>query len=368
MTNKLNNDKSGRYVAAALICAFVFTLTALITGMVLGLNKRERVLPSQDRSVSHFLLVDAAAELNGSTSALRLANAPESAKDVLESARMSAVRAETALECEGGECYACREKEAFLNDAIRILASPALAMKNADALHRYSNDFYVSVRDGGDFRYGGELGENSEEATETPKQTEEEKAKKLAEKVFGATAEHIGSYGGTARFSVTAGGAEGYVAVCGDRITEYAFPYLPDGDTDASGGAGDVAVKAAEALGYADLSVYSTEISGGAVKVKLCKTVDGALCRDECACVIVSGGKPVAFSAGKCGAEHKLPVPKVGEEKAREQAPAGSGAGRLVTTFDGERDRICYEYAYELDDGTHYLYVCAESGNQMNIR
>ena len=100
----------------------------------------------------------------------------------------------------------------------------------------------------------------------------------------------------------------------------------------------------------------------------LCKTIDGAMCRDECASVAISGGEAVAFTAGCCGGDHTVPKAKVDEAKARRAAPDAAGEGVLVSRVYGGRERVCYEYRYELDDGVHYVYVCAENGKQMQVK
>ena len=39
----------------------------------------------------------------------------------------------------------------------------------------------------------------------------------------------------------------------------------------------------------------------------------------------------------------------------------------VVRKMNG-KERICYEYRYELEDGVHYVYVCAENGKQIDIK
>ena len=85
--------------------------------------------------------------------------------------------------------------------------------------------------------------------------------------------------------------------------------------------------------------------------------------------MIVSSGRAVAFSAGKSDCKHDVPSVKVTEERARVSAPEGARAtGVLVTRKVNGKERVCYEYVYDLEDGVHYVYVCAENGKQMQVK
>lgn len=77
----------------------------------------------------------------------------------------------------------------------------------------------------------------------------------------------------------------------------------------------------------------------------------------------------MAFNAGSCTKEHSVPTVKVAERDARKSAPDGAVAtGKLVTRTVKGVERVCYEYVYELDDGVHYVYVCAENGKQLQVK
>ena len=165
------------------------------------------------------------------------------------------------------------------------------------------------------------------------------------------------------------GGKSGYGIVEGERIVEFSFVHSGgDGDAPSEQEVKRIASECASACGYDGLDVFNVNVKNDFALVMLCRTIDGAMCRDECASVAVVGGDAVAFTAGKCGGDHTVPKAKVGEAKARKSAPNAAGEGVLVSRVYGGKERVCYEYRYELDDGVHYVYVCAESGKQMQVK
>lgn len=375
MVNNLGEKRNNGAIIAALVSAFVFALAGLITGLALGLNKRERT--KTEVGTARYLLVDAANDLNHTVSALRLCNRPETAQNLCNNGLVFAVRAETALECDNGDWADNRAKEAFLNDMATALHTndPMKTVKKAEILFKYSDMFYNHVAYGNPFEYNGELEDASGSAAsdEADGEADERTVAAAEEKIKSAlgadSVKYDGSFSGRLEFELELGGKAGYATTEGERIIEFAFDHEGGNDGADVDGAGDIALRIAKECGYDGLSVCTTETVGGTVKVKLCKNIDGALACDECATVLVKDGAAVAFSAGRCDCEHKVPSPKVTEEKARRAAPKGArGEGVLVTRKVDGKERICYEYAYDLEDGVHYVYVCAESGDQMQVK
>lgn len=379
MVNKLNERKNNAVIIAAVVSAFVFVLASLVTGLVLGINKRHRV-QSSNNSVAQYLLVDAASELNHTMSALRLCNGEEPAQDLCNNGLVYAVRAETALECAHGDWDENRAKEAFLNDVAAVLHTnePMKAVDKADMLYKYSDMFFNHVAHGKAFDYNGELADAAEESggnadmRSAEKQDEKEgvdTASEVVKKALKAdSANHVGGYNGRQQFDVERDGKQGYATVEGSKIVEFSFMHGTGGATDEDI-AKDVAQKTAKLCGYDGLSVCTTEVKDDFVTVKLCKKIDGALACDECATVVISDGEAVAFSAGKCNCDHDVPAPKLEESEARKAAPKGAkGEGVLVARKVNGKERICYEYRYDLEDGVHFVYVCAENGKQMQVK
>lgn len=385
MVNKLNEKKNNAVKIAAVISAFVFVLAALVTGMILGINKKHRV--ESNSSVARHLLVDSASELNHTMSALRLCNREEPAQDLCNNGLVYAVRAETALECVNGEWSESRAKEAFLNDVAAVLHThePMKAVEKAELLYKYSDMFYKHVAHGSAFDYNGELTADmsargavraDENTDKTSDNSDDEKAVASATERVKKTLEadkvtHVGGYDGKLQFNVERGGKSGYAVTEGDKITEFSFSHTggSDGMSSDEKLARAEAERVAEACGYGELSVCSTDVLNNFVLVKMCKNIDGALACDDCASVMVIDGKAVAFSAGKCTCDHEPPAPKISESEARKAAPKGArGKGVLVARTVNGKERICYEYKYDLEDGVHYVYVCAENGEQMQIK
>lgn len=376
MVNKLNERKNHAVLIAAVVSAFVFALSALVTGMVLGLNKRSRA--ESGNSVAKYLLADSANELNHTMSALRLCEREQSARYLCNDGLVFAVRAETALECDNGDWRENRAKEAFLNDVATVLHTKdaMTAVEKADLLYKYSNMFFKHVVYGESFEYDGELVQNQssrpndEREEKNPSAVEIEKAEEQIKTALGAEhAKKVGGYDGKIEFDLTRDGKSGYALTEDSKICEFAFEHGrgDEAEVDIST-AEKLAEECAEKCGYPQLSVCGTETYGGSVTVKLCRNIDGALACDDCASAVVAGGKVVAFTAGKCECEHKVPKPRIDEATARKEAKGATGEGVLVTrTFEG-KERVCYEYRYELEDGVHYVYVCAESGEQMQVK
>lgn len=370
MINNLNEKRHNGTIIAAVVSALVVLIAGLTAALALTIQTlSRRSEPRTEQPVgpqmSHYLLVDAAAGLKQTTSALRLSNSEDSAVGTAKQALVYATRAETALECEEGDWDAGRTKEAFLNDVAALLSrsNPMHAVEKADELYRLSVAFYDSINGSGEFIYDGELGEKTSD--EQAEASDPQAAAELVKSVVGGDPQLIGSYDGRHEFSIDLDGNDGYATVKDGKIIEFSFSHS-GGESD-SAKAEQLALEAAKACGFDNLYVYGIEKSDGGLSVKMCCSCGGALCRDECAVAVVSGDKVKAFTAGKCGTHHELPSAKYTEAQARENAPDG-GEGRLVTLNDGERDRICYEYRYELDDGEHFVYVCAENGKQMSLR
>lgn len=380
MTNDFRKNKSGGLtVAAAIISAFVLAVAGLASALALTLKKRSEPAPDT-ANIAEYLLVDASASLMSSLSAMRLCNEAETARELSSTALVFAVRAETALECEYGNWSDCRCKEAFLNDVATILHStdPLDIVARAEEMYEYSAKLYSHVSTGTAFDYNGELmggdGSNGGEVDETPaeKPSEEDIARdgELLFDALGATVkDYIGTYNGRNEFDLERDGKPGYAMTENGKIYEFSFAHSGgDGETVLEESeAVRIASECAEKCGFDGLEVYSVDIKNDYALVLLCRDVDGAMCRDECAACAVVGDTAVAFSATKCDKPHKLPKVKVSEEQARKNAPNAQSEGRLVTRRVGGRDRVCYEYRYELEDGVHYVYVCAENGKQMQI-
>lgn len=379
MTNKLNEKKS-MLVPVAIIVSLLFALSGLTVGMIFSVRLRLMEDERNEARMSAYLIVDASNGLRSKASALRLCNNEETAEKVMEEALVYAVRAETALECDGGVWCECRAKEAFLNDAVSLLSGKtSVAMQKSDVLYAYSTALCSSYENSTEFEYNGELadGNTASADEEEPTQADIEKAKeKIAKTLEADTVEYIGHFGGKTEFDITVGDRHGYAEVCGDKVCEFALSggATSSDKTENAGGAGsaesdeEVALATAEKCGYDGLKVYSSSTVGGVTTVKLTHEIKGAACRDECASVLIESGKPIGFTAGQCENGHTLPSVKVKEIDARKNAAGADFEGRLVTTNDGTRDRVCYEYAVECEDGVHYVYVCAENGEQMQVR
>ncbi len=102
----------------------------------------------------------------------------------------------------------------------------------------------------------------------------------------------------------------------------------------------------------------------------LCKHYGDALACDDFATVVVHLDTVVAFTAGGCGHEHKdIPPVEKSETEARKAVKDTQGRkGTLVVRNVKGKERVCYEYRVELEDGVHYVYVCAENGKQMEVK
>ncbi len=377
MVNNLNEKRNNIVLIAALISAFVFAMCALITGLVLGISKKYR--DKEEYKIARFLLVDAASDLNHTVSAMRLCTEKDPAQNLCNTGLVFAVRAETALECGNGDWNENSKKEAFLNDMAEILhaVDPMKAVEKADVMFKYSTMFYEHVKDGKAFEYNGELatanGEQNPNETDKnePSDSDVEAAKKLVKNALNTDSErHIGSYAGKIEFDLERGGKPGYAVTEGERIVEFSFAHSGgDGDAIDEKTAANAALDCASRCGFDSLNVCAVDVKHDFALVRLCKNIDGALACDEYASVAVVGGEAVAFSAGHCDCDHTVPKAKFTEQQARRAAPKGyRGEGMLVTRKVDGRERICYEYRYDLEDGVHFVYVCAENGKQMQIK
>ncbi|MCH5165899.1 MAG: hypothetical protein J1G01_05810 [Clostridiales bacterium] len=380
MTNNLNEKRSYHVIIAAIVSALVVMLCGMITGMVYAV--RVHRAGDSDSDVAGYLLEDAAYGLRNSMSALRLCNEVEPAESINRTALVFAVRAETALECNKEDWADCRCKEQFLNDMVTVLHSYSTerTIEMSDKLYEYAAKFYDCVmsdkngkaENNDKFEYDGELIENTSDNDHKTEITDEdiENAKTLVESALNAThTEHVGSWGGHIEFNVERNGTTGYALVCGDKIIEYSFMRGEDQEGADVTSAQKLALEAAEACGYDNLTVKYSGETGKSVSVIMCKNYNGALAGDDVATAVVVGDKVVAFSAGKCDSEHRnIPTVKKTESEARRALKSETSTGTLLVRKVNGKERVCYEYRYELDDGVHYVYVCAENGKQMEVK
>ncbi len=372
MVNNLNEKKNTAFIIATIITTLAIMFGGVISGLVLAVRERH-MQDAGGNNISRHLLVDAAYGLRDRMSALRLCIEAKPAEAINKTALVHAVRAETALECDGGDYAENRSKEAFLNDISTVLHSydTTVTIEMSDKLYELSTRFYEAVSEGVEFVYDGELitGESDGEPIPPPTDEEIAEAAEFVKKALSASvADYIGAWDGHMEFNTERNGRTGYAIVCGNKITEYSFMRTESGDETDTDRAKDIALKAAAACGYDDLVVKASERVGRSIAVIMCRDFDGALAADDLSNAIVYGGEAVMFTAGGCDREHNdIPTAKKTESEARRSA-AGGGEGTLVVhSLDG-RDRICYEYRYELDDGVHYVYVCAESGKQIEVK
>lgn len=368
MTNNLNEKKSTAIISAAIIATLLFMLSSFLGGLVCAIRQKHE---SRNSEYARYLLIDAAANLRGSLSALRLCNESGPARELEQTALVYAVRAETAMECREDDWHESEKREAFLNDVATVLHSddPMYAVKLSDVLFGYSDMFYKHVADGAEFDYNGELSDLKDPTESTyPTDEEIEKAQELVQNVLRPNGiEAVGGWDGLIEFSVERDGKYGYAVVKGEKIIEFSYAHGAAGATDDDS-AKQIALDCAKACGFDGLSVYEVDGTGGATVVKMCYKADDAMCCDDCARVVVSDGKAVAFTSGNCDCEHDgVPQVKVSERDAR-KAAIGGGEGVLVARNYGGRERVCYEYRYELEDGVHFVYVCAENGKQMQVK
>ncbi|MBD5131006.1 MAG: hypothetical protein HDT28_00190 [Clostridiales bacterium] len=374
MTNRIYEKRSYAVIIAAIVSSLVLILGGTITGLICAVQKRhEANAPDNSRLMAEYLLSDAAAGLKSTMSALRLCTDAEPVETLKSTALVHAVRAETALECHVDEWYENRNKEAFLNDMAVVLHSytPEQTIELADTLYEFASMFQASVADGSDFEYNGEImGGGATDEDEQKEITDEDKqaASELVKTALNVSAaEFVGAYGGHIEFFIERDGKTGYAVVCEDKIIEYSFMRDGEAQTDIDS-AKTVALEAAKACGYDGLKIKWAEQTGKSVSVLMCREYDGALACDDYATAVVFGDEVVAFSAGGCGNEHHdIPSVKKTEAEAR-KATRDGGEGVLVVRKKGDKERICYEYRYELDDGVHYVYVCAESGKQIEVK
>ncbi|MDE7164865.1 MAG: hypothetical protein K2O04_05540 [Clostridiales bacterium] len=372
--NYKQTKKDYRVIIAAVAVTVIVMLGGMISGLVLAIRQRSENAAFNDSSklMAESLLRDSAIELRSTMSALRLCNEVEPAENLNRTGLVFAVRAEAALECHSDDWADSRAKEQFLNDISTVLHTYTAerTMEMSDLLYEYSSKFCDWVLGGAEFEYNGELipasgGDHDQEVSEDDITAAAELVKSALETT---KAEYVGDYGGHIEFNVERNGKTGYAVVCGTKIIEFAFVRGEGADTDTET-AKKVALEAAAACGYDGLEVKWCETTGKSVSVIMCKSYDGAIACDDSAIAVVYGGETVAFTAGGCDAEHKnIPSAKKTETQAHKALRRETDNGTLVVrTMNGE-ERICYEYRYELDDGVHYVYVCAESGKQIDVK
>ncbi len=371
MVNKLNEKRSFAVIIAAIVTTLLIMMGGVVSGLVLAVrNHRE---PDDGRQYAAHLLMDAAGSLKSSLSSMRLVNEADPAEEIIKTALVHVVRAETALECAGGDWVANRPKEAFLNDVAIVLHSydPLDAVKKADMLYAYSVKFLASVSNGAPFDYDGELiGGEFEEDMTPPTDEQKAEAESMVSEVLDADdVRYVGAWNGHMEFYIERKGLTGYALVCNGKIIEYSFLRGEPKENVSVERAQEIAQQTAAACGYSDLVVRHSEVMDKSIAVVMCRNIDGALACDDAASVVVYGGDAVAFSAGGCDCDHSgAPKAKVSEREARKAAGANAGEGVLVVRTVNGKERVCYEYRIELDDGVHYVYVCAENGKQMQVK
>lgn len=371
MVNKLNEKRSFAIIIAAIVTTLLVMMGGVVSGLVLAVrNHRE---PDDGRQYAAHLLADAAGSLKSSLSSMRLVNEPAPAEEIIKTALVHAVRAETALECAHGDWADNRPGEAFLNDVAVVLHSYDTmdAVKKADMLYAYSVKFLESVTDGTPFDYNGELvGGKYEEDTTPPTDEQKAEAEKMVAEVLDTDdVQYVGAWSGHMEFYIERNGLTGYALVCNGKIFEYSYLRGEPKDNVDVATAEKIAKETAAACGYPDLVVRHSEKMNHSIAVIMCRNIDGALACDDAASVVIYGGDAVAFSAGGCDCDHSgAPKAKVSERNARASAGENAGEGVLVVRTVNGRERICYEYRIELDDGFHYVYVCAENGKQMQVK
>lgn len=373
MNNRQTKKSGYAVVIAAVAVTVIIMLGGMISGLVLAVRQRHENASYNDsaRLMAESLLRDSAIELKSTMSALRLCNEVEPAENLNRTGLVFAVRAEAALECHTDDWADSRAKEQFLNDISTVLHSYTAerTMEMSDMLYEYSSKFCAWVTDGTEFDYNGELipasGDHGKEVSEDDIQA----AAEIVKIALGTTtADYVGDYGGHIEFNVERDGSTGYAVVCGDKIIEFAFVRGESTDTDTDT-AKKVALETAVSCGYDGLQVKWCETTGKSISVIMCKSYDGAIACDDTAIAVVYGGKTVAFTAGGCDTEHKdIPSPKKTENEAHKSLRRETENGTLVVRAMNGEERICYEYRYELDDGVHYVYVCAESGKQIDVK
>ena len=374
MNYKPTHKKDYAIIIAAVVATVIVMLGGMISGLVLAVRQRkENAEINGSRLAAEYLLRDSARELKSTMSALRLCNEAEPCESLSRTGLVFAVRAEAALECHDDDWADSRAKEQFLNDISTVLHTytPEQTMELSDMLYEYSDKFYAWATDGAEFDYNGELikaadGEHAAEVTEEDKTAAAELVKKA---LSCDTAEYVGDYDGHIEFFVERDGKTGYAVVCGSKVIEFSFVRDENGEQTDTETAKKVALSSATACGYDGLQVKWCEVTGKSVSVIMCRSYDGAIACDDSALAVVYGGQTVAFTAGGCDKQHKdIPTPKKSESQAHRALKSDTAEGTLVVRTMNGKERICYEYRYELDDGVHYVYVCAESGKQIEVK
>ena len=371
MTNRQRIDKSKAVIIAAVVTSLVIMLGGLAFGLSLAVRDH-RESGDSGRLMAGYLLQDSAYELRRTMSALRLCNEVEPAEELSRTGLVHAVRAETALECHTDDWADSRNKEAFLNDIATVLHtySAQKTIELSDKLYEYSAEFYRAVTENTEFVYNGELieGEQKHPDVEITDGDIDAAKRLVSEALDTEKAQYVGAWDGHIEFNIERDGKSGYAVVCGDKIIEFAYSRGNDSQPSDKQTAQEVAVKTAERCGYDNLTVKWCEVTGSSTSVLMCKSYDGALACDDYATAVVVNDSVVAFSAGGCDGEHKdIPSAKKTEAQAR-RAVKDAPEGTLVVRKKDGKERICYEYRLKLEDGVHYVYVCAESGKQIEVK
>ncbi|MDE6398623.1 MAG: hypothetical protein K2L51_04820, partial [Clostridiales bacterium] len=261
MVNKLNEKRSFAIIIAAIVTTLLVMMGGVVSGLVLAVrNHRE---PDDGRQYAAHLLMDAAGSLKSSLSSMRLVNEAEPAEEIIKTALVHAVRAETALECAGGDWEENRPKEEFLNDVATVLHSyePMDAVKKADMLYAYSVKFLASVTDGAPFDYDGELigGKFEEDMTPPTDEQKAEAEKMVADVLDTDDVKYVGAWGGHMEFYIERKGLTGYALVCNGKIFEYSYLRGEPKDNVDVATAEKIALETAAACGYSDLVVRHSE-------------------------------------------------------------------------------------------------------------
>lgn len=369
-----NKNKGYGVIIAAVAVTIAVMLCGMISGIVLAARQRKEnaMFNNSAQEMAGYLLRDSAVGLKSTMSALRLCNEVEPAESLSRVGLIYAVRAETALECKSGDWEDSLNKEQFLNDVYTVLHTytPEQTMELAGKLYEYTDKFCSWVVDGAEFVYDGEL-IKSEDGAHDDDVTEDDiaAAEKTVQEALNASCDYVGDYGGHIEFNIERDDSTGYAVVCGKKIIEFSFMRDEDAGTDTIETAKAIALRTAKACGYDGLEVKWCEQIGKSISVIMCRSYDGAMACDDSAMAVICGGKAVAFTAGGCDNKHSnIPTPKVDEGTAHKALRSDTAEGRLVVRKMNGRERICYEYRYELEDGVHYVYVCAENGRQIDIK
>ena len=141
--------------------------------------------------------------------------------------------------------------------------------------------------------------------------------------------------------------------------------------------AAETAADFLRARGYTDMRLLETEDAGRSVICTFCYVQDGVLCTADQLRVRIrlDSGAVCGFSSAEYLDTHRartLPEDVIGAEEGRAAVP---GSLQVLDTrtallrLYGARERLCYEYLCETDDGQRCIIaVNARSGQQERIR